>query len=44
MILNNVGSPVINIAIVPITQINIALFSSAPQLNAASVLIAGFRR
>ena len=43
MILNNVGSPVINIAIVPIIQLNIAIGSAAPQLNAASVMLAGLR-
>ena len=44
MILNNVGSPVINIAVVPITQLNIALFSNAPQLNVATVALAGLPR
>lgn len=43
MILNNVGSPVITINVVPITQINIALFSAAPQLNAVNVMLAGIR-
>jgi hypothetical protein len=43
IVLNNVGSPVINIAVVPITQINIALGAAAPQLNAANVMLAGIR-
>ena len=43
-LLNNVGSPVINVAVVPVTQLNIAVLSAAPQLNAATVLLGGFGR
>lgn len=44
LLLSNVGSPVINVAVAPITQLNIAVLSSAPQLNAATALLGGFGR
>lgn len=37
IVLNNVGSPVIGVAVAPITQLNIGVLSAAPQLNVASV-------
>ena len=37
----NVGSPRITIAAVPVTQLNIAVLSSLPQLNTVNVLLAG---
>jgi hypothetical protein len=39
IVLNNVGSPTIIVAVAPITQLNIALFSAATQLNGAVVSI-----
>jgi hypothetical protein len=42
--LTNVGSPTITVAVAPITQLNIAVLSSLPQVNIASVSVAGIRR
>ncbi len=41
VVLNNVGSPVIGVAVVPITQLNIAVLSAAPQVNYANAVVAG---
>ena len=35
--LNNVGSPTITVAVVPVTQFNIAVLSSLPQRNLAGI-------
>jgi hypothetical protein len=42
--LTNVGSPTITVAVAPITQLNIAVLSSLPQVSIASVSFAGIRR
>jgi hypothetical protein len=41
--LTNVGSPTITVAVAPITQLNIAVLSSVPQVNLASVTLAGLQ-
>jgi hypothetical protein len=41
--LTNVGSPTITVAVAPITQLNLAVLSSLPQVNLASVSVAGIR-
>ena len=41
IVLNNVGSPVIGIGIVPSTKLNIAMLSNAPRVNYATVVLAG---
>jgi hypothetical protein len=42
--LNNVGSPVIGVAVAPITQLNIAVLSAASQLNVATAVLTGVSR
>ena len=39
--LSNVGSPTISVVVTPITQLNIAVLSSLPQVNIARVSFAG---
>jgi hypothetical protein len=39
--LSNIGDPTIGIAVAPINQLNLAVLSSLPQLNQATVTLAG---